>query len=114
MGGMSWQGGKISDAPADMKLEVMMVPVFRYSLIALFGMCALAGVLFLGLPTMDFLAAPEVRMLAFYGSNFVVLSGLIVFVLVVSIRRRQDDESLYRLGDHRAMDMISDRQTSRE
>ena len=111
---MSWLDGKSSHAPAIQKLEMMMVPVFRYSLIALFGLFAIAGILFVGLPTMEFLSAPEVRMLAFYVSNAVVLSGLIIFVVLVSIRRRQDDESFYRIDDHQAMDMMPDHQASRD
>lgn len=65
---------------------------FRFLMLALVGFGAALGAVFFGVVVIDSQIAPELRQLAFYGSNVVIVLGLLISVLAIFLRRHALDE----------------------
>ena len=65
---------------------------FRFLMLALVGFGAALGAVFFGVVVIDSQIAPELRQLAFYGSNVVIVLGLLISVLAIFLRRHALDD----------------------
>ena len=65
---------------------------FRFLMLALVGFGAPLGAVFFGVVVIDSQIAPELRQLAFYRSNVVIVLGLLISVLAIFLRRHALDD----------------------
>ncbi|RIJ32302.1 hypothetical protein D1223_00085 [Henriciella mobilis] len=87
---------------------------FRFIILALVGFGAVLGAVFFGVVVIDTQIAPEVRQLAFYGSNVVILLGLMISILAVFLRRHAIEDVASGVMNHSPIDRSSERREAVE
>ncbi|WP_158586562.1 hypothetical protein [Henriciella mobilis] len=75
-----------------MTIGIVVMVEFRFLTLALVGFGAALGAVFFGVVVIDSQIAPELRQLAFYGSNVVIVLGLLISVLAIFLRRHALDD----------------------